>query len=76
MKSMKNFAAQQLTKKQMNEVKGGSLCPSGQNEYVCTATYSSGAKTSGRLCAASQAEARTEAFFILGEYASMTSLVC
>ena len=24
MKSMKNFAAQQLTKKQMNEVKGGS----------------------------------------------------
>lgn len=30
MKTMKNFAAQQLTKKQMNEVKGGKvaiLCP-------------------------------------------------
>lgn len=26
MKNMKNFAAQQLTKKQMNEVKGGSKC--------------------------------------------------
>lgn len=27
MKSMKNFAAQQLTKKQMNEVKGGGTDP-------------------------------------------------
>lgn len=26
MKTMKNFAAQHLTKKQMNEVKGGSNC--------------------------------------------------
>ena len=26
MKTMKNFAAQQLTKKQMNEVKGGRVC--------------------------------------------------
>lgn len=40
MKSMKDFAAQQLTKKQMNEVKGGTqflcICNLGEGEITIT----------------------------------------
>lgn len=36
MKTMQNFAAQQLSKKQMNKVKGGSICSGGRWAYSCT----------------------------------------
>ena len=36
MKTMKDFAAQQLTKKQMSKVNGGADCSGGKWAYSCT----------------------------------------
>lgn len=50
---MKNFAAKQLTKKQMNEVKGGEgACGFGIMEWNCTFKIRGGGSISGRVCAA------------------------
>lgn len=49
---MQNFAAQQLSKKQMNEVKGGAgACGFGVMEWMCTFHIKGGGSISGRLCA-------------------------
>lgn len=53
MKTMKNFAAQQLSKKQMNDVKGGTAaCGFGVMEFQCTFQIRGGGSVSGRVCAA------------------------
>lgn len=51
MKTMKDFAAQQLTKKQMNLVQGGRLCGPFQYEFNCTFKIRGGESVSGRVCA-------------------------
>lgn len=50
---MQNFAAQQLSKKQMNEVKGGAgACGFGIMEWNCTFKIIGGGSVLGRVCAA------------------------
>ena len=51
MKTMKDFAAQQLTKKQMSKVNGGSDCSGGKWAYSCT-LYRNGKNmgSSGYVC--------------------------
>lgn len=51
MKTMKNFAVQQLSKKEMNDVKGGRLCGPFQYEFSCTFHLHGGGSVSGRVCA-------------------------
>ena len=66
MKTMKDFAAQQLSKKQMNQVRGGAnssnLCNPGERLYTCT-MYINGEKTSstGSVCGYSAANAENRA---------------
>ncbi len=53
MKSMKDFAAQQLSKKEMNNVKGGTkMCGLGVMEFKCTFHIRGGGSVSGHVCAA------------------------
>ena len=51
MKSMKDFAAQQLSKKQMNKVNGGASCSGGKWAYSCS-LYRNGRNmgSSGYVC--------------------------
>lgn len=53
MKTMQDFAVQQLSKKEMNEVKGGAgACGFGIMEWNCTFKIKGGGSVSGRVCAA------------------------
>lgn len=73
MKSMKNFAAQQLTKKQMDDVKGGTSCPEGQHAYNCVLTLGYlGHGTTGIVCGTSKEDAERQANAILAEVMDVT----
>ncbi len=53
MTNLNNFAAQQLTKKQMNNVRGGASSPCAwwEMEYHCTFYLRDGGSVSGKVCA-------------------------
>lgn len=53
MTNLQKFAAQQLTKKEMNNVKGGTeACGVGVMEFICTFDIKGGGSVTGRVCAA------------------------
>lgn len=58
MKTMKNFAAQQLSTWQMNEVKGANGCKPGQKRYGCVTTINDlGVGEVAYVCAESKEQA-------------------
>ena len=67
MKTMKDFAAQQHSKRQMNEVKGGaSGCMSGQKRYGCVTTINDlGVGEVAYVCAGSKEQAEQMAIQLL-----------
>lgn len=73
MKTMKDFAAQQLSKNQMSEVKGGTSCPEGQHAYNCVLTLGYlGQDTTGIVCGTSKEDAERQANAILAKVMDVT----
>ncbi|MBR5491544.1 MAG: hypothetical protein IKV77_00265 [Alistipes sp.] len=75
MKNLNKFAAQQLSKNQMNDVRGGAYasCPNGQQAFYCVLTLDGlGADTTGIVCGTSVADAERQANALLAEVMEIT----
>lgn len=75
MKNLNKFAAQQLSKNQMNNVRGGAYatCPSGQHVYHCVLQLDGlGVGSTGVICGTSVADAESQANALLAEVVEIT----
>lgn len=77
MKTMKNFAAQQLSTWQMNEVKGANGCKPGQKRYGCVTTINDlGVGEVVYVCAESKEQAEQMAMQLLTGLGPGYGVVC
>ena len=77
MKTMKDFAAQQLSTWQMNEVKGANGCKPGQKRYSCVTTINDlGVDEVAYVCAESKEQAEQMAMQLLTGLGPGYGVVC
>lgn len=74
MTNLQKFAAQQLSKKEMNKITGGdSPCPQGEQAYNCVLTIGYvGHGTAGIVCGTSRKDAEAKANALLAKVMEVT----